>query len=246
VHRGETVLPLGLRNLAIYPFDRFTQPAKKALSNAQEEAEQAGHNYIGTEHLLLGILRETDALGAKVLSQLGIYSDDVRAQVKAVLGRQAPPFNIVQIIPTSAVKRSIELAFQEAERMRSDGVGTEHLLLGLLGEGSSIAPHVLGDMGVDEARVRAEIDRLREGGEVEAGASTLGIERVFELRARVLVHDAEPPYRLWEGRITGHQEDRFKVQIDGHSAGEEFLVEPARMHPIPPFAARRCEFCQAT
>ena len=230
----------------MYPFERFSEQAKKALTHAQEEAEQAGHNYIGTEHLLLGILREPDGLGAKVLGGLGIYMDDVRAQVKAVLGQLSPPLNVAQIIPTSAVKRSIELAFEAAQKMRSDAVGTEHLLLGLLREGTSIAPHVLGDMGVDEVTVRAEIGRLQAGGLVETRKDTLSFQRIFEIRARVLVHDAEPPYRLWEGRITGNQADHFKIEIAGHPAGEEFLVEPARMHPIPPFAARRCEFCRAT
>ena len=246
MHRRETVLPLGRGTSAIYPFDRFSDLAKKTLTHAQEEAEQSGHQYIGTEHLLLGILREPDGLGAKVLSGLGIAVDDVRAQVNAVLGQMSPPLNVVQIIPTSAVKRAIELAFEQAQKMRSDAVGTEHLLLGLLREGASIAPHVLADMGVDEAKVRAEIERLREGGVVEARKDAVRIERIFEIQGRVLVHDPEPPYRLWEGRITGHEEGLFTIEIAGHPAGEKYLVDPARMHPIPPLAARTCEFCQAS
>ena len=189
------------------------------------------------------MLREPDGLGAKILWGVGIYADDVRAQVRAVLG-QGPRLTIAQIIPTSAVKRSIELAFDEAQKMRSDAVGTEHLLLGLLREGTSIAPHVLGDMGLDEARVRAEIDRLRESGLGEP--EPLVVERIFEIRARVLVHDLDPPYRLWEGRITGHEGGNFTIEIAGHPAGEEFLVDPPRIHPIPPMDARRCEYCQAT
>jgi hypothetical protein len=246
VHRRKTVLPLGRGTSAIYPFDRFSDPAKKALAHAQEEAELAGHSYIGTEHLLIGILREADGLGARVLGVLGVDVDGVRVQVKAVLGQSSPPFNIDQIIPTSAVKRAIELAFDESQKMSSAAVGTEHLLLGLLRESTSIAPHVLGDMGVEEARVRAEIERLRESGLGQSEQFSQQVMRIFEVRARVLVHDPEPPHRLWEGRITGHEAGSFTVEIAGHPAGEEFLVDPVRMHPIPPLAARRCEFCQAT
>jgi len=228
---------------AIYPFDRFSDLAKKVLTNAQQEAEMAHHNYIGTEHLLLGLLREPEGLAAKALWELGVYLDDVRTTIDLVVGREAPP-KVVQIIPTSKVKRSIELAFEEAQKTHSDSVGTEHLLLGLMIEGTSVAPHVLNDLGVDEPKIRAEIERLRSGGVVES--PPLRVDRIFEIRARVLVHDRQPPHRIWEGRITGHQGDLFEVEIAGHPEGVEFLVEPGRMHPIPLLASRRCEFCQAS
>ena len=213
------------------------------LLNAQEEAERAGHNYIGTEHLLLGLLREPEGLAARALAGLGIELEAVRAHVDAIVDRGAVA-RVVQIIPTSKVKISIELAFKEAQRMKSDSVGTEHLLLGLLIEGTSIAPHVLRDLGVDERKARAEIERLRAGSMVEL--PTLQIDKIFELRSRVLVHDREPPHRLWEGRITGHEGGRFQVRIEGHPEREEFLVEPELLHPIPILASRRCEYCQGT
>jgi ATP-dependent Clp protease ATP-binding subunit ClpC len=129
------------------------------LSNAQEEAEKAGHAYIGTEHVLLGLLSESDGLAAKALLALGIRGDAVRAMIEQVVGRNEPRQG-VKIIPTESVKRAIELAFGEAQMANSEFVDTEHVLLGLMGAATSIAPHVLTDLGADEAKVRAEIKRL--------------------------------------------------------------------------------------
>ncbi|MGP8159816.1 MAG: Clp protease N-terminal domain-containing protein [Candidatus Dormibacteria bacterium] len=145
---------------ALYPFERFTERAKKVLTLAQEEAERSHHSYIGTEHLLLGLLREGEGLAAKVLNNLGVEINKVRSVIESVLGRNERPI-IQQIIPTSRVKKVIEISFEEARRMGNNYVGTEHLLLGLLIEGEGIAAHVLGDLGANLERVRGEIDRLR-------------------------------------------------------------------------------------
>jgi ATP-dependent Clp protease ATP-binding subunit ClpC len=129
------------------------------LSHAQEEAEKAGHTYIGTEHVLLGLLGEPDGLAAKALLTLGVRSDAVRAMIEQVVGRNES-IKGLKIIPTESVKRAIELAFGEAQKANSELVDTEHVLLGLMGASTSIAPHVLADLGADEAKVRAEIKRL--------------------------------------------------------------------------------------
>ena len=150
----------------MYPFERFTERAKKVLTLAQEEAERSHHSYIGTEHLLLGLLREGEGLAAKVLNNLGVEISKVRATIESVLGRNERII-IQQIIPTSRVKKVIEISFEEAQRMGHNYVGTEHLLLGVLIEGEGIAAHVLIDLGVTEARARAEIQRLLHGGAVE-------------------------------------------------------------------------------
>ena len=150
----------------MYPFERFTERAKKVLTLAQEEAERSHHSYIGTEHLLLGLIREGDGLAAVVLRTLGIDLATVRARIESVLGRNERII-IQQIIPTSRVKKVIEIAFEEAKRMGHNYVGTEHLLLGLLIEGEGIAAHVLIDLGVTEARARAEIQRLLHDGAAE-------------------------------------------------------------------------------
>ena len=143
----------------MYPFERFTEKAKKVLTLAQDEAEKSHHSYIGTEHLLLGLLREGEGLAAKVLANLGVEIDKVRETIDSVLGRNERII-VQQIIPTSRVKKVIEIAFEEAKRMNNTYVGTEHLLLGLLIEGEGIAAHVLEDLGANLDKVRHELDSL--------------------------------------------------------------------------------------
>jgi len=148
----------------LYPFERFTEKAKKVLTLAQDEAEKSHHSYIGTEHLLLGLLREGDGLAAKVLANLGVEIDKVRTTIESVLGRNERII-VQQIIPTSRVKKVIEIAFEEAKRMNNTYVGTEHLLLGLLIEGEGIAAHVLEDLGANLEKVRTELDaQLKDQG----------------------------------------------------------------------------------
>jgi ATP-dependent Clp protease ATP-binding subunit ClpC len=150
----------------LYPFERFTERAKQVLTLAQQEAEAAGHSYIGTEHLLLGILRAGESLGCIVLKNLGVELEATRAAITALLSRS--PMPIQQLVPTSRVKKVIELSFETAREMGHAYVGTEHLLLGLLTEGEGIAAKVLLDMGVTLDRVSAEIDRLLAEGAAEA------------------------------------------------------------------------------
>jgi ATP-dependent Clp protease ATP-binding subunit ClpA len=150
----------------MYPFERFTERAKKVLTLAQQEAERSHHSYIGTEHLLLGMLREEGGLARITLNALGVQEEPARAAIAAVLGRNERII-IQQIIPTSRVKKVIELAFEEAVGRGHEYVGTEHLLLGVLLEGHGVAAHVLNDMGVTFDVARAQIDRLltERGGE---------------------------------------------------------------------------------
>ncbi|MBJ7605123.1 MAG: ATP-dependent Clp protease ATP-binding subunit [Candidatus Dormibacteraeota bacterium] len=152
--------------MAGYPYERFTERAKKVLTLAQEEAERSHHSYIGTEHLLLGLLREGEGLAAKVLNNLGVEIGKVRQTIESVLGR-SERIVIQQIIPTSRVKRVIEISFEEARRMGKTYVGTEHLLLGLLIEGEGIAAHVLEDLGASLDKVRAETERMLHDSTVE-------------------------------------------------------------------------------
>ena len=151
----------------MYPFERFTELAKKVLALAQEEAERSHHSYIGTEHVLLGLLREGDGIAAKVLNNLGVEIEKVRPTVESLLGRDKRLTVQQQIIPTSRVKKVIELSFEEARRTGQNYVGSEHLLLGLLTEGEGIAAHILEDLGANLDKVRAEIERIRQGSTVE-------------------------------------------------------------------------------
>src|SRR5258707_5109242 len=101
----------------MYPFERFTERAKKVLTFAQEEAERSHHSYIGTEHLLLGLLREGDGIAAKVLSNLGVEIDKVRQTIESALARNERIIVHQQIVPTSPFKKVIEISFEEARRM---------------------------------------------------------------------------------------------------------------------------------
>jgi hypothetical protein len=141
----------------MYPFERFTEDAKKVLSLAQEEAEGSHHSYIGTEHLLLGLLRQPDTTAAEVLRELGIDIDTVRATIASVLGRNERII-IQQIIPTSRVKKVIEIAFEEAGRRSQHLVEPGHILAALVIEGEGIAAHVLADLGATQDRVLEALD----------------------------------------------------------------------------------------
>jgi ATP-dependent Clp protease ATP-binding subunit ClpA len=160
----------------MYPFERFTERAKKTLTLAQEEAERSNHSYIGTEHLLLAILRNQDGVGYRVLEVLGVRIEVVRETIESVLGRNEK-ITIQQVVPTSRVKKVIELSFEEARRMGHDYVGTEHLLLGLMIEGEGIAARVLSDLGVTEAKVRDEVERQLRSGAVPEPTSRLPVPR---------------------------------------------------------------------
>ncbi|MBV8528121.1 MAG: NDP-hexose 4-ketoreductase, partial [Candidatus Dormibacteraeota bacterium] len=126
----------------MYPFERFTDAAKEMLTLAQQEAERSQHSYIGTEHLLLAMTRQSGAIASVVLMRLGVAHDDVRERIVAVLGREER-IVIQQIIPTSRVKRVIEMAFAGAQQQDSRVVATDHVLIALALEGEGIAAHVL-------------------------------------------------------------------------------------------------------
>jgi ATP-dependent Clp protease ATP-binding subunit ClpC len=144
----------------MYPFSAFTESAKRVLTLAQEEAEIGHLSYIGTEHLLLGLMRDQDGMGARVLQNLGLGIDKVRAAIASVLGRDKQVTIQHQIIPTSRVKKVIQIAFEEARRQGSHFVGPEHLLLALVIEGQGLAASVLNDMGATRSKIDAEITRL--------------------------------------------------------------------------------------
>ena len=151
-------------------FDKFTERARRVLTLAQEEAQRFNHNYIGTEHLLLGLVREGDGVAAKVLSNLGVELAKVRSAVEFIIGRGERAV-LGEIGLTPRAKKVIELAVDEARRLNHHYIGTEHLLLGLVREGEGIAAGVLESLGVNLERVRAETTRiLSQSGPATAGA----------------------------------------------------------------------------
>ena len=150
-------------------FDKFTDHARTALTVAQDEAQRFNHSYIGTEHLLLGVLRVDDCMATTVLRNLGVEPIQVRAAVESVIGRGDRPVP-AEVGLTPLAKRVIELAIDEARRMDHHYIGTEHLLLGLVREGAGIAAGVLESLGVNLDNARHEVIRiLAESSSSEAG-----------------------------------------------------------------------------
>src|SRR5438093_1739020 len=140
-------------------FDKFTERARRVLTLAQEEAQRFNHNYIGTEHLLLGLIRETEGVAARVLANLGVELNAVRNGVEFIIGRGERAV-LGEIGLTPRAKKVIELAVDEARRLGHHYIGTEHLLLGLVREGEGIAAGVLESLGVSLDKVRAEVTRI--------------------------------------------------------------------------------------
>ncbi len=139
-------------------FDKFTDEARRVLTFAQDEARRLNDNYIGTEHLLLGLVREEEGLAAHVLTATGIEPENVRTAVMFIVGRGDRP-RPGEVGLTPRAKRVIELAIDESRRLGHRYIGTEHLLLGLVREGEGVAAGVLESMGMNLDRVRAEVVR---------------------------------------------------------------------------------------
>ena len=154
-------------------FDKFTERARRVLTLAQEEAQRFNHNYIGTEHLLLGLVREGDGVAAKVLANLGVELSKVRSAVEFIIGRGDRAV-LGEIGLTPRAKKVIELAVDEARRLNHHYIGTEHVLLGLVREGEGIAAGVLESLGVNLERVRAETTRILSQSSPQSSPSGAG------------------------------------------------------------------------
>jgi ATP-dependent Clp protease ATP-binding subunit ClpA len=140
-------------------FDRFTERARTVMRLSQEEAQLVNHNYIGTEHILLGLVREGEGVAAKVLANLGVDLDKVRSAVEFIIGRGGRRVT-GEIGLTPRAKKVLQLAGDEAARLGHHYVGTEHILLGLIREGEGIAAGVLESLGVSLERVRSEVIKV--------------------------------------------------------------------------------------
>ena len=150
-------------------FERFTEKAIKVIMLAQEEARRLGHNFVGTEQILLGLIGEGTGVAAKVLKSMGVNLKDARIEVEKIIGRGSG-FVAVEIPFTPRAKRVLELSLEEARQLGHNYIGTEHLLLGLIREGEGVAARVLENLGVDLAEVRTQVIRmLGETAEVTAG-----------------------------------------------------------------------------
>jgi ATP-dependent Clp protease ATP-binding subunit ClpC len=143
-------------------FERFTDKARRVVVLAQEEARILDHNYIGTEHILLGLIHEGEGVAAKALTSLGIRLEAVRQQVEEIIGHgQHSPTGHIPFTPRA--KKVLELSLREALQLGHNYIGTEHILLGLIREGEGVAAQVLVRLGADLNRVRGEVIRLAQG-----------------------------------------------------------------------------------
>ena len=155
-------------------FERFTEKAIKVIMLAQEEARRLGHNFVGTEQILLGLIGEGTGVAAKVLKSMGVNLKDARVEVEKIIGRGSG-FVAVEIPFTPRAKRVLELSLEEARQLGHNYIGTEHLLLGLIREGEGVAARVLENLGVDLSKVRTQVIRmLGETAEVGAGGGGSG------------------------------------------------------------------------
>jgi ATP-dependent Clp protease ATP-binding subunit ClpC len=152
-------------------FERFTERARHSIVLAQDEAHTLKHNYIGTEHILLGLLREQEGVAARVLRSLEITLEEVRAQVARIIG-QGEEVTAGQIPFTPRAKKVLELALREALSLGHNYIGTEHILLGLVRENEGVGARILLDFDADDERIRNETSaccRRRPGRASQAG-----------------------------------------------------------------------------
>jgi ATP-dependent Clp protease ATP-binding subunit ClpC len=170
-------------------FERFTDRARRAVVLAQEEARMLNHNWIGTEHILLGVIHEGDGVAARALDSLGISLDAVRQEVAEIIGRgQKAPGGHIPFTPRA--KKVLELSLREALQMGHDYIGTEHILLGLIREADGVAAQVLVRLGADLNRTRSQVIHLLHGYteagavRVESGADTLA-DRLDAIASRL-------------------------------------------------------------
>ncbi len=172
-------------------FERFTDRARRVVVLAQEEARMLNHNYIGTEHILLGLIHEGEGVAAKALESLGISLDAVRQQVEEIIGQgQQAPSGHIPFTPRA--KKVLELSLREALQLGHNYIGTEHILLGLIREGDGVAAQVLVKLGADLNRVRQQVTRLLTGHagagvyRLRPGADPLG-DRLASIATRLTV-----------------------------------------------------------
>jgi ATP-dependent Clp protease ATP-binding subunit ClpC len=215
-------------------FERFTDRARRVVVLAQEEARMLNHNYIGTEHLLLGLIHEGEGVAAKALESLGIGLEAVRQHVEEIIGQgQQAPSGHIPFTPRA--KTVLELSLRESRQLGHDYIGTEHILLGLLREGEGVAAQVLSRLGADLNRVRQQVIQLLHGrrGEQSAGSAAAPQERGMppEIAARLDTIDSRLSaieQRTGTGPDTGELDQQIEqVLRDRHAAVEAQEYERA-------------------
>jgi len=176
------------RRREVVVFERFTDRARRVVVLAQEEARMLNHNYIGTEHILLGLIHEGEGVAAKALESLGISLEGVRQQVEEIIGQgQSAPSGHIPFTPRA--KKVLELSLREALQLGHNYIGTEHILLGLIREGEGVAAQILVKLGADLKRVRQQVIQLLSGELPEAdrgpAAPSVSLRDILEILVRL-------------------------------------------------------------
>jgi ATP-dependent Clp protease ATP-binding subunit ClpA len=197
-------------------FERFTDRARQTVVLAQEEARRLGHNYIGTEHLLLGLLREGEGVAAQAIGRMGISLADVRSDVVRIIGELSEaPSGHIPFTPRS--KKVLELSLREAMQLGHNYIGTEHILLGLVREGEGVAAQVLVARGADLKRVRAtvleELQNITPGSRASGPRRTPGGEEALSNAQQLAGSSAVGSHHLLEALARSEDSLASKVLI---------------------------------
>jgi ATP-dependent Clp protease ATP-binding subunit ClpC len=192
-------------------FERFTERARRVVVLAQEEARALSHNYIGTEHILLGLIHENEGVAAKSLESIGISLDVVRTQVEEIIGEgRITPSGQIPFTPRA--KKVLELSMRESIQLGHNYIGTEHILLGLIREGEGLGAQVLVKLGADLNRVRQQVIEMlsRHQGSEESDILATAAEREFGTYDEVigLLRDIARRVKRIEQRLVGDDEAR--------------------------------------
>jgi hypothetical protein len=212
-------------------FERLTDQARRVVEQAQEETKRLNHTYIGTEHILLGLLREGDGVAAKALESLGISLDVVRQQVEEIIGRgQHAPYGHIPFTPRA--KKVLEFSLRESQQLGHNYIGTEHILLGLIREGDGVAAQVLVRVGADLNGVRQQVIQLLQGHAAVEPVSTRSATGELRLLPAVQARLEAVEQRLAavEQRVsTGPDTGDLDKQID-RVRGERHAAADAEEH----------------
>ena len=215
-------------------FERFTDRARRVVVLAQEEARMLNHNYIGTEHILLGLIHEGEGVAAKALESLGISLEGVRQQVEEIIGQgQQAPSGHIPFTPRA--KKVLELSLREALQLGHNYIGTEHILLGLIREGEGVAAQVLVKLGADLNRVRQQVIQLlsRLPGQGAGRRRRPRRGHAVDLAGARPVRPQPDPGRPRGQARPGHRAG------EGDRAGHAGAVPPDQEQPGPDRRARR-------
>jgi Clp amino terminal domain, pathogenicity island component/UvrB/uvrC motif len=218
-------------------FERFTERARQVVVLAQDEARALRHNYIGTEHLLLGLLREEEGLAARVLESLDVSLEDVRFQVERIVGA-GDDVATGQIPFTPRGKKVLELALREALSIGHNYIGTEHILLGLIREGEGVGMRILLDLDADEDKIRNEIIRMIAGPSsgIPPSVAPLAADLVAEIERVRTEKEAALEAQEFEKAASLRTRERNLLRLGRDGDVKGFWEEAQR--PLPPAGVR--------